>query len=51
MHQVLMCQLEKPLWLVCIHCVPRAHVQELKGLCGYFCSISVTSPGGVWDGA
>ena len=23
-------QLEKLLWLVCIHCVPRAHVQELK---------------------
>ena len=22
--------LEKTMWLVCIHCVPRAHVQELK---------------------
>ena len=23
-------ELEKPLWLVCIHCVPRAHMQKLK---------------------
>ena len=27
-------KLEVPLWLVCIHCVPKAHVLEMnKSLC------------------
>ena len=26
----------KPLWLVCIHCVPRGIYRSWKSLCGYF---------------
>ena len=49
-------ELEKPLWLVCIHCVPRAHALELetwKSLCGYFVAYLWAFPwplGRVWGG-
>ena len=36
--------------LVCIHCVHRAHMQELKKPLRLFCSPSVRFPGCVWDG-
>ena len=33
-----MLELEKPLWSVGIHCVPRAHAQELEKSLWLFCS-------------
>ena len=44
-------ELEKPLRLVCIHCVPSAHALALEtweSLLWLFCSISVSFPGPHW---
>ena len=41
-------QLEVPLWLVCIHCVLRGHVQESERSLWLFCSVSMNSPGLHW---
>ena len=41
-------ELEKPLWLVCIHCVPRAYTAMLEMFLWLFCSISVSSLGLPW---
>ena len=43
-----MLELEKSLWLVCIHCVPRAYTAMLGKFFWLFCSISVSSPGLHW---
>ena len=40
--------LEKPLWLVCIHCVSRAYTSVLEKFLWFFGSISVSSPGLHW---
>ena len=39
----------KSLWLVFIHCAPRAHVPELEKSLWLFCSTSVSSPGLHWS--
>ena len=41
-------ELEKPLWSVSIHCVPRVQASLEKSL-WFFCSISVSSPELPWD--
>ena len=40
-------RLVKLLWLFCIHCVPKAPVQELKSVCNYLvgCELSWVSLG------
>ena len=43
-------KLEKPLWLVCIHCMPREQVQELEVSVAIFVAYLCSSPGCVWGG-
>ena len=45
-------ELEKPLWLVCIQCVPRMHVQELEKSLWLFCRYLwvLLGPVGPWLG-
>ena len=45
MHQGHVPELEKSLWLICIHCACWVHVSELEKSLRLFCSMSVSSPG------